>query len=1286
MKTTPGLSRRAALLAALLVPCACLQAQTAPAPTSATTPKDDEVLVLSPFEVKATSDSNAYTADSTLAGNRLSTRLRDIGSSLTVVTSQFLLDTGATDNTSLLQRLGGTEVGGVNGNFASAGSGSSATLLTEDTIRPTEGTRIRGLAAADNARDFFISDIPWDSYNVDRIDISRGPNAILFGEGSPAGIINATSKGASFINSGNIDLRLGSWGSTRESLDINQVIVPGQVAVRLDLLNDHKKYEQKPAYSKDQRISGALRIEPAFLNKNGNRTIFKANFESGRVNSNNPRALPPTDHITPWFDPKALVYPIDPATGLPSPTGIPGSGAYQAALNGQQSWLNSNGGGFSTAANGYLDAGRSVGNQSPDPWFTNGQRGNSGFPLNVIQEGNTVGPAGQYRFTSFNANSVAGNGVITLPYGAYPSSWLSLNGIAKEAVSAGLPFSNGGLFTDTSLTDPSIFNFYKNLIDGNMKKEWQRFRTLSVNLTHTIFNDQAGFTLDFNKQHYEDGAINPFGGAVPLYVDVMSTNNDGTSLATASKNPNFGRPFVINNNYPTDFNYISDREDRRATAFVTHNFKKDSNAWWATILGTQTLTGLADEAKLTTSTMSWQRYGYLGANYARANSLNGGGSTLALNFTSLNPQQVIYLGPTLTGKPIAGANISRVTGNPTIGNNPISFFDLTVNDPTNAFATSDPRHYVGWAGVGTVNVTDSEADPSVNRNLLATAYGKTRSVTTSQALVYEGNWLDGALVGIYGWRKDINKSSAMGASIGDANDQQSINFQKVGLDLPGATQGRVEVQSRSYSLVAHLDELPGVKNFASKLPVKISVAYNVSSNFQPDSARVDINGDPLAPPSGKTIERGVLIESRDGKYALKINRYVTTITNGEYAGGRAFAKDLSDFVGNTAYFGNAFYYRSSQPGNNQADPANAAFNPGTGPDVDLSTVPAGGPYPPGLWPLAFGQFTAPFNNAPAGYYFDANFFHTPQMEDLQVKSTQATRDWETQINTAFPNFFKQWGFNSLAEVQAGTIPRAQLTGAPGETNFALTQNSLSKGWEIELNANPTKNWRISFNATKTDAVVTAIGDPALAKFMALTSAYVKGVGGQTQWFWGGSVSPSVPNARDAFYNSYNGVPPLGTTYAGLQQSQGVAVSQLAKWRYNLTTNYDFSSGALKGFNVGGGVRYTSSEIIGYAPQGTGLIKDPYDTTKTILAPPPFLSDLTKPLKSPSETYFDLWVGYHRKLTKKIDWNIQLNVANVGKGNYLIPVSYQAPINGVASPAFYRIGPTQQFTLSTRFEF
>jgi outer membrane receptor protein involved in Fe transport len=1258
-------------MVAAISACASIHAQTAPSTTTTTTTTttgtpnaapvsnpptapEEETVMLSPFEVSATSDSNSYTAETTLAGNRLSTDLRDIGSSLTVVTSQLLRDTGATDNTTLLERIGGAEVTGINGNFVSAAGGSSATLLMEDTVRPSEDTRIRGLAAADNTHDYFTSDIPWDSYNTDSIIIQRGPNSILFGQGSPAGIINATSKTASFLDEGNVELRIGSWGSNRESLDWNQVIVPDQVAVRLDVLRDDEKYEQKPAYNKDQRISGALRIDPDFLRKNGNHTVFKANFESGQVNSDNPRVLPPTDHITPWFNPAD-------------------TGAYQAGLNGANSWNSGVAGGISTAANGYSDAGRAEGAQNPDPWFTNGQLGNSGFPLNVFQNGNASGPAGQYRFTSINQNMVAGN-TVTLPYGAYPESWLALNGVAKEAVFAGLPFSNGGLFTDTSLTNPSIFNFYDNLIDGSLKQEWQHFWSATADLSQTFLDEQAGFSLDYNKQHYEYGALNPFGGAVPLYVDVMATNNDGTSLATASPNPNFGRPFVLDNNNGTNFDNINDRDDKRATAFIKHDFKKDGNEWWQTLLGVQTLTGLADQASLDTSTMSWQRYGYTGANFAAANLADGGGSTGNANFSDINPQEVIYLAPSLAGKSIIGANIPRITGNPTIGSQPVQYFSLAPNPANSSLATTDPAYYAGWAGSETLTVTDSEANPSVNRELLATAAGVTRNVTTSEGLVYEGNWLNNALVGIYGWRRDISRSTADSATIGDANDQQSINFANVTYNNPNATLGRVEVQSRSYSLVAHLGELPGVSNFARKLPVDISLDYDVSTNFQPDSSRVGLDGDPLAPPSGKTIERGILLQTRDGKYSLKINRYVTTITNGEYAGGTAFAADLANWVGNTFYFANAFANHTNQ-GQLQNN-ANSAYNPGIGPDGGGLGAPGNVNNPNAA------NGTATQGPSAAGYYFDAAGYHTQAMEDLQNSSTAATFAWENQINSDFPNFFKAWGFDSLAQVQAGTVTRAQLTSAPGETNFALSESSQSKGWEFELDANPIPNWRITFNATETNATITQLGDPVLAKFMAETSAAVFKPGGlgQLQWFWGNAINPGVPDAQSAFFNNYNGFAPLGTTYAGLQQSQGVPVTQLAQWRFNLTTNYDFTHGMLKGVNVGGGVRYTSSEILGYAPLGNGLNSD------GTLANPPFLIDSSKPEMSPSETYFDLWVGYHHKLTDKIRWNIQVNVTNVGKGNYLIPVSYQAPINGVVQPAFYRIGPTQQFTVTNRFEF
>ena len=102
---------------------------------------------------------------------------------------------------------------------------------------------------------------------------------------------------------------------------------------------------------------------------------------------------------------------------------------------------------------------------------------------------------------------------------------------------------------------------------------------------------------------------------------------------------------------------------------------------------------------------------------------------------------------------------------------------------------------------------------------------------------------------------------------------------------------------------------------------------------------------------------------------------MTTITNGEYAGGSAFALALANFVGNSMYFANAFYYHNDQNGNfAQSDPAHVVNNPGIGPD--------GGP-------LGAGKYDNGTNAA--GYYYDAAGYHTQAMEDLQNSSTAATR-------------------------------------------------------------------------------------------------------------------------------------------------------------------------------------------------------------------------------------------------------------------------------------------------------
>ena len=66
------------------------------------------------------SDVVGYAATSTLAGTRIKTDLKDLGTSISVVTEEFMEDVAATDAQTLLSYVSNVEVGGIQGNFSGA--------------------------------------------------------------------------------------------------------------------------------------------------------------------------------------------------------------------------------------------------------------------------------------------------------------------------------------------------------------------------------------------------------------------------------------------------------------------------------------------------------------------------------------------------------------------------------------------------------------------------------------------------------------------------------------------------------------------------------------------------------------------------------------------------------------------------------------------------------------------------------------------------------------------------------------------------------------------------------------------------------------------------------------------------------------------------------------------------------------------------------------------------------------------------------------------------------------
>jgi outer membrane receptor protein involved in Fe transport len=178
---------------------------------------------------------NGYHATSTLAGTRLNTRMKDLGGAISVYTKQFLEDLGATNSNELLIYATGMEAGGPGGNFAGVNTDVNAVELVGSAVRENPQTSsTRGLASPNFTRSFFNTGIPFDSYNTDTVTVNRGPNAMLFGVGSAAGMVDTSLIRSNLQRDAHtVVVRYGNNHSLRESVDLNRVLIPKKLGVRI---------------------------------------------------------------------------------------------------------------------------------------------------------------------------------------------------------------------------------------------------------------------------------------------------------------------------------------------------------------------------------------------------------------------------------------------------------------------------------------------------------------------------------------------------------------------------------------------------------------------------------------------------------------------------------------------------------------------------------------------------------------------------------------------------------------------------------------------------------------------------------------------------------------------------------------------------------------------------------------------------------------------------------------------------------------------------------------------
>ncbi|HEY4249381.1 MAG TPA: TonB-dependent receptor plug domain-containing protein [Lacunisphaera sp.] len=1262
MNTNVKRSLAVLAFAASTWPLAAQTAAPAPAAKPAST-LDEEAIVLSPFEVSSTKDTG-YQATETLAGTRIRTDLKDVASSIQVITKEFLDDVGATDSGTLLQYTTNAEVAGTRGTYLGQGNGTSVDE-TNNLRNPATANRVRGLAAADNTRDFFTTDIPWDSFNVDRVDIQRGPNAILFGLGSPAGIINASTNNAEFRQFGSVKTSTGSYGTFRNSIDLNQDLIEKVLAIRVDGMWDDHKYEQKQAYQNDKRFSAALRYDPDLFRRKDFHTSIKVKFENGDIKADRPRSLPPYDSITPWFQPSDT-------------TSVNGGLGKLTIPNGYT--LGSNAAAYFPWLGGYA-------NQQQPIWFIDGTSNN----LYRIY-------GGYVNTGALSATGGAQGAGINLTGQRYADTFSDLTSFSSYALNAKLPNYQYGQYRNRVLTDPSVFDFYDNLIDGPTKSEFEKWNATNIDFTQTFWDDRLGAELTYDHQKYKRGGQALLGGSPTLNIDILQNFQDfvvgpNDTSNTNVVNPNFGRPFV-----PAGpgrgSSYESDRKAVRGSLFgelrATDYFAP--NSFLAKLLGKQRFNGVYSDDKYYTENRSWQMYANSNAYASYKTQGNPDG------FQNLPPVAVVYLGSSLASKSTAtGANISPITTNVTLQNGNIYQFASTwapqaginYTDPWNVPANlqtifngnpvintatglpyaqltqaSNPANYVGWNSNfnDTLLRYDNGADQS-----LTTAAAKSLRETKSYAGTWQGYLWNEAIVPTLGWRYDEVKSKGVTALPGPSATRQVFNLSPDVYKLPDTypVNQIFKDHSTSGGIVVHLNKLLDQHDF---LPINISLTYNKSNNFQVTDVRHDIYGNAVPNPTGSTKEYGVLLSTKDNKYSFKVTKYDTqstgvntqlALTTPSGASLTGTIKDAMNWKNIKTYYMSLYSFSTA----NQTDVRNysgvryiwdAVY-------VDNTT---GRPVGPG----------APGSPVPANSHLETQ----AQADTRRDASITALNGLETFLSNN--GYFKAWNYGvGPTSLSTLTTPGAYLAnpsanqpadpasvfdyrGNPDLQGFAVTADTRSKGYEFELTANPLRNWRIAFNAAQTTAVLTNVGGPALDGLVNELDTVMAGPGGDLVRF---NSDYSAGNELRADWAAWRG------QYTLLKLTEGTDSPELRKWRYNVITNYSFDHGFLKGVGVGAGYRWQDKVVIGYPviPNATNPALASFD--------------LTKPYYGPSEDALDLWVSYERKLTAKINWKLQLNVYNVGKDDKLIPISVEPDGHTWATA---RIAPVQEWQLTNTFSF
>lgn len=324
--------------------------------------------------------------------------------------------------------------------------------------------------------------------------------------------------------------------------------------------------------------------------------------------------------------------------------------------------------------------------------------------------------------------------------------------------------------------------------------------------------------------------------------------------------------------------------------------------------------------------------------------------------------------------------------------------------------------------------------------------------------------------------------------------------------------------------------------------------------------------------------------------------------------------------------------------------------------------------------------------------FRANWFETTQ----QNLADSSVDESITTITSFIPDFSGGgvYALHTAAELAAAgfTMPPAISDsfgiriGAPNANGISSytrsfvgrdIKSSVSRGFEWEATYAITRNWRLMANVAQTKAVEDGKGTN--------WAEVVDWV--EKNWF----ANPRIRALRvgaGGVLDTVGGWEQRAITgFRNLQATNGASNPRIVKWRANAVTNYTFPAASrLRGVGVGGGLRFQDRVFLGYLGK-----PNPADPAGALIADP------TRPILGPTETNFDFWASYRRRiLGDKVSLKLQLNVRNAFVDDKLIPIRAQQAEVYSKYPAFdhykatgyqlFRIAAPRTIQLTATFGF